>query len=203
MTAVAEGRRADVDELDAVAELLGAAFVDDPWTRWCVDADNHRSRITALQRLALDMIGFPCGSVWVTEQDGQLLSAAVWTDSTVAPEPEVVAAMAEQSRPFHGDRLAAAVSAETGSHPRPATPHLFLETIGTRPEFRRRGYATAALTPGLTSADRRGLICALETSTMANVAFYRGVGFDVVDHRVVDGGGPDVWAMQRPPRARH
>jgi hypothetical protein len=51
-------------------------------------------------------------------------------------------------------------------------------------------------------ADRDGVSCHLETADPANVAFYRGFGFDVVDAalEVIPGGGPTVTTMRRAPR---
>jgi hypothetical protein len=39
----------------------------------------------------------------------------------------------------------------------------------------------------------------LETSSQSNVAFYSKLGFNVVGHQRISGGGPDVWAMLRQP----
>lgn len=193
-------RKARLDDLDHCATALGEAFADYPWTRWCVDHADHIQRITALQRLSLEVLGFRYGLVWVGEESSQIISVAVWSDSGVEFDRSLFTTLADRSRPLHGDRLDAAIAAEQGSHPRPATNHLFLETMGTVPSHWRQGAGTAVLAPGLEVADQRGIWCALETSTEENVEFYRRSRFEVVDHRTVADGGPDVWAMQRPPR---
>lgn len=192
-------RRAGPGDLARCAEVLGAAFADSPWTQWCVEATDHVERITALQRISLELLGLPFGLVWVAECEQQVVSVAAWSDSRVDIDRAVFTSLGDRSRPFHGDRLAAAYAAEQGSHPRPDTDHLFLETIGTAPTHWRRGFGVAVLTPGLAIADRRKIPCALETSTEGNVEFYRRIGFEIVDHRVIAGGGPDVWAMWRLP----
>ncbi len=195
-------RRATPTDLDAAAELLGLAFADYPWTRWCVDADDHVGRITNLQRISLEVIGLRLGLVWVAEEDHQLVSVAVWSDSRIDVDRPLFTELADRSRPLHGNRLQAAIDAETGGFERPNAPHLFLETMGTRPGHQRQGVGAAVLRPGLEMADTAGLMCGLETSTEGNVTFYRSVGFDVVDHRVVssaDQRGPDVWTMWRTP----
>ena len=38
-----------------------------------------------------------------------------------------------------------------------------------------------------------------ETSSVSNLAFYSTFGFEVIGHRRLRGGGPDVWAMFRKP----
>ena len=182
-----------------MAEVLGLAFRDYPWTRWCVDSKDHLHRIIELQRASLELLGFPHGLVWVSQVDGVCLSAAVWSDSRVTLDSKIFQRLADRSRPLHGDRLSSAVAAETGSFPRPIEPHLFLETMGTHPDHWRLRHGARVLRPGLALADEQGLVCALETSTDGNVTFYESVGFEIIDHRLVPGGGPDVWTMWRTP----
>jgi hypothetical protein len=47
-------------------KFLGEAFADHPWTRWTVDPDDHRERITRLQFLALENLGMALGDVWLS-----------------------------------------------------------------------------------------------------------------------------------------
>ena len=195
-------RRAVASDLGATALLLGSAFADDPWTRWCVDADDHVRRITELQHISLEVIGLRFGQVWLAEHETNVVSAAVWSDSRIDLDDSLFVELSERSTPLHGERLTAAAAAETGGFGRPATAHLFLETMATHPDLRRRGLGARVLQPGLALADELGLLCGLETSTEGNVEFYRTVGFEVVHHRVVthrDQRGPDVWTMSREP----
>ena len=188
--------------MDAAASLLGLAFADDPWTRWCVDSDDHVARITQLQRTSLDVFGLPFGLVWLNEVEATLVSVAVWSDSRADVDRSLFIELADRSRPLHGNRLQAAIAAETGGFDRPTAPHLFLETMGTHPDHQLQGFGATVLRPGREMADRSGLVCGLETSTEGNVEFYRTVGFEVVHHRVVthhDQRGPDVWTMWRTP----
>lgn len=192
-------RRAGVDDLDQVAEVLGVAFSDYPWTRWCVDSEDHVRRITQLQRISLEQLGIPHGLVWVSELGGVCVSGAVWTDSRVNVDREIFQNLADRSRPLHGDRLSHAVAAEGNGFPRPIEPHLFLETMGTRPDHWRKGHGARVLGPGLALADEQHLMSALETSTEGNVTFYQSAGFEIIDHRAIPDGGPDVWTMWRSP----
>lgn len=191
-------RRASTGDLDDVARVLGAAFADYPWTRWCVDATDHVARITELQRISLELLGLADGLVWLVEVGDAAVAAAVWSDSRTRVDPSLLAILADRSRPWHGNRLHAAIVAERNSFPRPDHDHLFLETMGTLPEHQRHGHGARVLRPGLDMADEQDLSCALETSTAGNVAFYRTLGFEIVHHRTVPGGGPDVWSMWRP-----
>jgi ribosomal protein S18 acetylase RimI-like enzyme len=198
-----ETRRGNPADLERASEVLGEAFADYPWTRWTVDPDDHVHRVTALQRLALQHYGLPFGQVWVSAVDGRVHSVAVWMDSAVV----VPATVDDQLRPFtarlEGSRHDASVAAEhevRGWRPEPR--HYYLATIGTAPSMQGRGLARAALAPTLASAEDEGVCAFLETSSESNVAFYSTLGFEVADHRQISDGGPDVWAMLRPPHAR-
>jgi hypothetical protein len=55
--------------------------------------------------------------------------------------------------------------------------------------------------PVLAAADDEGVCAFLETSSKSNLDFYSRLRFEVVGHRRISGGGPDVWAMLRWPLA--
>jgi len=196
-----EIRRAAIDDLDRAADVLGAAFSDYAWTRWTIDSDDHVRRVTALQRLAIAAYGLPYGEVWVGLVDGSIECVAIWMFSDVEIPASVHAGVAESMVVLLGDREEASRSAEDQlSDWRPLRRHLFLGTIGTTPAMQRRGLGQSVIEPVLASADANGLAAFLETSAESNVAFYRRFGFEVIGHRVIDGGGPDVWAMLREPQ---
>ena len=197
---VIEVRRATIDDLDRSVEVLGLAFADYAWTRWTVDPQDHVSRIIALQRLALEGLGLPYGEVWLATVDGVIETVAVWMDSAVAIPPEASRQVAESSIAWAGARSAAFLAADAElSDWRPRRRHLLLATIGTAPGARRGGLATRVLEPMLAVADRGRTPAFLETSSPSNVVFYERLGFEVIDHRRITGGGPDAWAMLREP----
>ncbi len=192
-------RRAQVHELDEIARVLADAFSDYPWTRWTVDASDHRARIEGLQRLVLEHVGFPHGEVWVTTVTGTISAAAIWTDSRRPPPDDVWAAMAAERRSLEGDRHEAARAAEEAVGPlQPEVPHLYLGAAGTRSSTQRRGLGAAVLAPVLAAADDEQIAAFLETSSERNVHFYRRLGFDIVGEIRIQ-GGPAVWAMLRRP----
>jgi GNAT superfamily N-acetyltransferase len=84
---------------------------------------------------------------------------------------------------------------------RPAQRHLYLGTVGTVPAMRGRGLARRTLSPTLTLADNECIPAFLETSAESNIDFYSTLHFEVIDHRRLADGGPNVWAMLRPPQA--
>lgn len=79
----------------------------------------------------------------------------------------------------------------------PAEPHWYLVVLGVRPDAQRLGIGTRLLEPALARADTDGLPCWLETSDLANVAFYRRFGFHVQDEVQLAPGGPAHMAMRR------
>ena len=85
----------------------------------------------------------------------------------------------------------------------PAQPYWYLEVVGVDPTARGLGIGTRLLEPVLALADEAGQPCYLETMTGRNVAWYRGMGFEVREAgvRFVPGGPPN-WTMIRPPRRR-
>jgi GNAT superfamily N-acetyltransferase len=78
----------------------------------------------------------------------------------------------------------------------PAEPHWYLGVLATHPERRQEGLATALLSPILDEADRFGVACCLETSTVSNRRFYERRGFTQATEIVLP-GGPDTWWLRR------
>lgn len=196
-------RRATTADLDPSSDVLGRAFADFPWTRWAVDARDHVTRITALQRLTLEHIGLAFGDVWVTTVDEEVRSVAVWLDSGVDIPAHVMTDLDPGVAELEGDRHIASQAAEAELvHWRPSERHLWLGTVGTDPSHQGRGLASRTLKPALTEAVERDIEAFLETSSKANVDFYVKRGFVVADHTRIAGDGPDVWLMRRPVSSR-
>ena len=150
--------------------------------------------------MALEAYGLAFGHVWLAVVNGVAESVAVWMDSAVEIPSEVHLQIAEATAALAGSRSTASLNAEDQlSDWRPQRRHLYLATVGTSPTMQRRGLAERAITPMLTTADNERITAFLETSSETNVAFYRKLGFVTVNHPVIAGGGPDVWAMLREP----
>lgn len=192
-------RRAGIGDLDGIAQVLADAFSDYAWTRWTVDASDHRRRIEGLQRLALEHLGIPFGQVWVACTANTIEAAAIWTDSRCPPPEAAWAEIAGEQRALEGDRHEASRAAEEAvSRLQPELPHLYLGAVGTSTASQRQGLGAAVLAPTLAAADEEQIHAFLETSSDANLRFYARLGFDVVDEVRIE-GGPPVWAMLRPP----
>ncbi len=195
-----ETRQARVGDLKRASEVLGEAFADYPWTRWTVDPDNHQARITRLQLLALENLGLTFGEVWLSGLEGVIQSVAVWMDSAVLVPSSISRALDPVVAQLEGSRHNASLAAQREVEEwRPKQRHFSLAVLGTAPARQSKGLGARTLVPGLTNADREGTGSFLETSSEPNLDFYSTFGFEVIEHKRLEGGGPDVWAMYRKP----
>ena len=144
----------------------------------------------------------PFGEVWLSSVDSTIQSVAVWMDSDIPVPSSVHHAMAAAVAQLEGTRHDASLAASREVEDwRPTQRHFTLAVIGTAPTRQREGLGGRTLAPGLAAADREGAGSFLETSSASNLAFYSTFGFEVIGHRRLRGGGPDVWAMFRKPMA--
>lgn len=191
-------RLARVDEAEAVADLLADAFMGYAWTEWAIPQDDRRGRLRQLHLLFAGLIGTATGTTWVTDD---LAAAAQWIPPAGFAIPSVLRERLELEEPaLFGDRLerVAALDALT-REVRPAEPHWWLATVGTRPERRRHGRASQVLAPILRRCDEARELAALETSSEATVGFYSRLGFQVEHAYRTPDDGLRVWLMVRRP----
>lgn len=80
--------------------------------------------------------------------------------------------------------------------------YLYLNFAAVDPALQGRGLGPQTIQRGLETADRLGVPTCLETCTPHNVALYRRMGFDVIQHWNVPKGGPAFWTMSRPVSGR-
>ena len=121
------------------------------------------------------------------------MDSAVAVPSSVHHAMEATVAQLEGCR--HDASLAAARELEGW---RPVQRHFTLAVLGTVPARQREGLA--GRTPRPSSADREGAGSFLETSSESNLAFYSTFAFEVIGHRRIGGGDPDVWRCSVSPR---
>ena len=136
----------------------------------------------------------------MTTLDGTVRSVATWRDSAVVVPDEVEARLRTATVDLEGSRRAASETAAAALREwRPRERFRLLSGVGTASTSRRLGLALATIRPGLDIADAVGVPCFLETAEWSNVGWYARVGFEVVGRRTIPDGGPEVWAMRRPP----
>lgn len=75
--------------------------------------------------------------------------------------------------------------------------HMFLQIIGTAPEFRGKGFASKLIKPMLSRIDKEKLPCYLETIDEKNIAIYERFGFEIIDKSNIPETNFINWAMLR------
>ncbi|TCP56410.1 acetyltransferase (GNAT) family protein [Tamaricihabitans halophyticus] len=191
-------RLATAADVDAATRTLTEAFVDYPWTRHTIAADDHERRLETFQSLFITRIGLPHGKVWVTDDR---TAVAVWTTPESTEIGAVFAELAPRFAELAGQRAAESQRAEAAmaAH-RPTEPVWFLGTVGVHPDHQGKRLSSAVIQPGLDAAEEAGVPAYLETSTERNVRLYQRLGFTVRAEVELPDGGPRTWAMVREPR---
>jgi ribosomal protein S18 acetylase RimI-like enzyme len=192
------------DQLGASSRVLARAFDDDPVFRYLYPTARRRrwssrSFLGAVVRDAL-----PFGEVWAATDNGEVVATASWLPEGTYPPSrwraarQLVAAWDALLTP-HTLRDGLRYLTETEKlHPR--EPHWYLAVIGVEPERQGQGLGGKLLAAVLDRLDATGVPAYLETSTTANVAWYRRHGFDVRQEVRPAPAGPPVWTMWREPK---
>ncbi len=194
-------RRATDGDADAILEVLERSLGADPFVAWL--ARGHRRATRSYFRLMLRRIALPKGLVHVAVVDGTIASAALWApprtfELTAGETLRVLPTMVSVIGVRRFARVAAAL--DEVDRARPPEPRWLLTLLGTVPEQRRRGLASAALEPALARCDAGRVVAVCETSEQRNLAFYERLGFAVTRERALGRGGPPSWTMIRQPR---
>lgn len=199
MTALGDPRTATSSDAGRLADVLAAAFYDDPVFRWLIPSD--RARLARLRRFfAVEVrdVGLARGQVWTTaDHDG----AAVCMPPGAWRLPPAVAVS-------HGSAyvaafrlrlpLAAALMARLEQRHLRA-PHYYFAAIGVEPALQGRGLGSALMQPTLDVCDRDGLPAYLEASSERSATLYRRLGFEDREEFHF-AGSPPIWLMERAPR---
>jgi GNAT superfamily N-acetyltransferase len=181
-----------------VVATVVAAFAEDP--AWAFMFGDKYERLAPDFAGALFDVRIACQNVWVTDD---LAAVAMWDSpgrsDAGSPHAESVW---KRYRTNAGEdaleRVALYNAAVAGASP--ADPHWYLGVLATQPQRRREGLASAVLAPILEQADRLGLLCCLETSTVENRRFYEHRGFTHATDVILPGGPATWWLCRRPPR---
>ncbi len=131
-------------------------------------------------------------------------AVALWLPPLDGPRPapdRPTLAAAWRSWRFLGRRLPHArrlTALMEQAHPHDP-PHWYLRIVGTDPDHRGRGHASALLRSMAARFDADGLPAYLESSNISNLPLYRRFGF--VEQATIEvPSGPTLWPMWREPR---
>lgn len=172
-------RPATLHDRAAVVKVLTASFDANPAVNDTVIADQHRDRrLRVLMEYIFDT-GFGRNGVFVT---GDLQGAFVLYDPVSSPSrfADLLRQVKLVHRCIGWSRVKYAFAKDKKMAGfRPATPHLYLQMIGTLPESQGKGIGSEMLRFILeTSAALRKPVY-LETSVQKNVEMYQKKGFVV------------------------
>jgi ribosomal protein S18 acetylase RimI-like enzyme len=196
-------RRAGRSELDAAAEALTDAFVDEAGLNWWLKQGDakERARRRFFDATVRDAVS-PKRELWLASgAEG----AALWcppgvTAFDLTPVRQLLfMPLLLSVAGVEGLRRALALGEELARrHPHEAHAHLVF--LGVRVRSQGKGIGSAMLRETMRPVDEMGVAAYLETTTPRNVALYRAHGFNVTSEFAVSGGGPHVWTMIRPAR---
>ncbi len=189
-------RRALPRDRDEVTETVAAAFADDPG--WAFIFGQDYDRLAAHFAGALFDVRVATSTIWVAD-DGA--AVAMWDPPDEQPGTrEHADSVWHRYHALAGEAAAQrlAVYNHAAHAVAPAEDHWYLGVLATRPSYQRAGLAIAVLRPVLDEADRRSILCCLETSTPENRRFYERRGFTQATEILLP-GGPPTWWLERPP----
>jgi ribosomal protein S18 acetylase RimI-like enzyme len=192
------------DQLGDSSRVLTRAFDDDPVFRYLYPTPRRRRSSCHGFLRAIVRDALPFGDVWAAIDDGTVVATAGWLPVGAYPPTrrraarQLVAAWHALLTP-HTFRDGLRYLTETEKlHPK--EPHWYLAVIGVEPARQGEGLGGKLLTAVLDRLDATGVPAYLETSTAANVAWYRHHGFEVQHEVTPTSAGPPVWTMWREPR---
>jgi GNAT superfamily N-acetyltransferase len=191
------------DRADEAAEVLARAFAGhDPLRTYLAPDPTDGQRVNAVMFRLSIAAGLADGRVDVWGDP--IIGVAVWL-----PRPAIGDASLSPTAPVPGvyddfgpdivERIGRVreVMQRLRARARPDR-HVYLDEVGVVPERQRQGIATALLDAGHDWADGLGLPCALDADVDANVAFYRGRGYEVIARERVPESELTITAMRRP-----
>ena len=185
-------------------EVMGRAFLNDPFLRYLAPDDIQRARLTP------EFIGIVVkycvlfGEVWTFPS---LDGVACWLiPGKTSPSLGGMLRRGMLTMPLKFgwagfQRFMAVVSYTETLHKQFAPePHWYLWVLGVDPSQQGKGLGGRLLQPVLSQADGAGQPCYLETLNESNLPFYHKHGFEVASSGVVPKNSLRVWAMVRKPK---
>lgn len=206
-------RLAGAEDREAVARLIGEAFMDDPVSEWVFPDEEYRRTVHApFFGVFLDA-ALRDGWVDVTDDHS---AAALWLPVTGKAAEGAQGAgpgeNAEAGDDGGADDDIARMLADVAGNERggivgqlteavhPTEPHYYLPIIGVHPGRQGSGLGGALLAHVTGRCDREGMPAYLEASNIRSKALYERLGFVFTGTTIDLPGGPSMWPMWREPR---
>ena len=182
----------DEEHIIAVAIL---AFSADPATRWLYP--NPHQYLTNFPRFVRAFAGkaFEHSTAYYT--DGYS-GTALWLPPGVQADEDPLIALLQQSV-FERDQAEVFSVLEQMEHYHPSEPHWYLPILGVEPAQQRKGYGSALMQHTLMQCDLDQKLAYLESTTPANIPFYKRHGFELLG-TIQIGASLTFFPMLRHPR---
>ena len=177
------------EDMEAVCEVIGQAFADNPNTLAMVRGDRAKAQRMMRGTVRLAKFGRACSYGLVAQQGDRVvgaLNAAPWPRCQLSAGEKVKSAPSMVRMMGTALPRAIKVSGVWAKHD-PNEPHWHIGPIGVAPEFQGRGVGQALLGSFLEMADQGGSIAYLETDVNRNVPLYEKLGFRVIGRQDVLG----------------
>jgi GNAT superfamily N-acetyltransferase len=183
-------RVAEPGDLARIVRTATRAFADDPVLRWFFpsEAEYAAAAPAAFERVGGDSIALGCAYV-----TADVVAAGMYFPPG-RPEVQRDAPVGSGQIPADLAERFAAFGMLKDEHT-PAEPHWYLGVLATHPDWQRQGLGAAIVAPVADRCRAEGLPLYLETETVANVAYYRHLGFEVRSEWEVPMDGPHMWGM--------
>jgi GNAT superfamily N-acetyltransferase len=187
-------------ELGDVAEVIGAAFgaMPDPPLEFVLQDEARAGELKQeIARMLAERT--PDGAI-VLASSPNMEAASIWFPPDL-PYPKDSADRGPETRSFeHPEtaiRLFSLLTSVAEAIDKLGTdPQWYLHLLATRPEYSRRGYATALLGHVLRIADTTAVPCSL-VCPRHNVDLYRRFGFDVIAETAIIGCPHRLYSLWR------
>ncbi len=193
-------------QLAQALQVMGKAFLNDPFLRYLAPDDAKRARLTPEFVGIVVKYCFLYGEVWTL---GAVEGVACWlVPGKTAPSFGGMIRTGMLTMPLKFgwagfQRFIDMVNYTEKIHKQFASePHWYLWGLGVDPAHQGKGLGGQLMQPVLDKADGASQLCYLETQNQANLPFYQKHGFEVVSEESVPKGTLRIWAMLRKPQSK-
>lgn len=196
-------RQLTIADVPEATDVLVSAFANNAMYRWMLNKPSFKAKLGWImqRRLSLSInnfghtygIGTPLQSVAIWVPPKQTISLPMLLKAGLLKAPFVLG--------LESTRRVLALLSTTGSvHTRllGKQPHWYLYAVGTAPSAQGQGLGKRLIQSRLDVARKQGQASYLESSDIANLSLYRGLGFEVCEEMLRQPAAPDFWFMQRP-----
>jgi GNAT superfamily N-acetyltransferase len=193
-------------EFSEAGVVAARAFHNDPFFEFIAPRPLQRARgLSVFWRSQISCLGDKGAIYGARRSDGRLVGVAAWVKPGGYPLPVPAqlrqgagALWALYQRPralVDGSKYLLAIDK---AHIK--VPHWYLELLVVDPAVQRSGIGGLLQQTEMSTADKEGLPCYLETQNEDNLPYYARFGYEVDEELKPVTNGPSLWTMHRPPK---